>query len=52
MDIPIVSDLDEFENLNESTEWEIVVDGLFGFSFKPPVREPFDKLIPVKFKQI
>lgn len=28
-----------------STSWDVVIDALFGFSFKGPLREPFDALI-------
>lgn len=29
----------------------MIVDGIFGFSFKPPVREPYDKILD-GFKEI
>lgn len=34
-----------FEEL--ATKSDLIVDALFGFSFRPPVREPFDKAIEV-----
>jgi NAD(P)H-hydrate epimerase len=34
---------ENFESSLSSTD--LVVDALFGFSFKPPVRQPFDKVI-------
>jgi len=35
----------KFEDLAKDTD--LIVDALFGFSFKPPVREPFDEAIKV-----
>lgn len=34
--------LDALPSLDDFT---FVVDAMFGFSFKPPVREPFDEII-------
>lgn len=28
-----------------STQFNVVVDAFFGFSFKPPVREPFGQIL-------
>lgn len=28
-----------------STRFKVIVDAFFGFSFKPPIREPFDKIL-------
>uniref|UniRef100_A0A6V7INK9 NAD(P)H-hydrate epimerase n=1 Tax=Bracon brevicornis TaxID=1563983 RepID=A0A6V7INK9_9HYME len=37
-DIKIV---DKFEEIRDSKDYKVIVDALFGFSFKPPVRENF-----------
>lgn len=39
MDIPVIEDAPNVENLNDS--FTLIVDALFGFSFKPPVRPLF-----------
>lgn len=39
------ADLDEVKALLRGDSVKVVVDSLFGFSFKPPIREPFDQLI-------
>lgn len=41
--IPFVSSAEEFTSELRSTN--LIIDALFGFSFKPPVREPFDKVL-------
>ncbi|CAG2061825.1 unnamed protein product [Timema podura] len=43
MDIPFISKLPDMENLNK--EYSLIVDALFGFSFKPPVRPEFADVI-------
>lgn len=46
-DIPLVVD-QRIENANDSAilhEYAIVIDALLGFSFKPPVREPFARIV-------
>ncbi|CAJ0961398.1 unnamed protein product, partial [Mesorhabditis belari] len=40
MEIPIERQLSQ-----ELASFDIVVDALFGFSFKPPIREPFGEII-------
>lgn len=40
-----VDSLDEVKALLQGLSVRVVVDALFGFSFKPPVRAPFDDLI-------
>ncbi|RLV92115.1 hypothetical protein JA1_003399 [Spathaspora sp. JA1] len=38
--------LEEVENLlNSKDEVKLIIDSLFGFSFKPPIRDPFKDLI-------
>mmetsp|Transcript_15254 Transcript_15254/g.19352 ORF Transcript_15254/g.19352 Transcript_15254/m.19352 type:complete len:147 (-) Transcript_15254:1974-2414(-) len=46
MEIPVSSSVEDFKSQHMKDEWEIIVDALFGFSFKPPVRAPFDDLLP------
>nr|CAG4641937.1 EOG090X0AXR [Eurycercus lamellatus] len=42
-DIPFLKDCPELEEMN--TNYSLVVDALFGFSFKPPVRPDFTQII-------
>lgn len=30
-----------------SLQYDLIVDAIFGFSFKPPIREPFDKILGI-----
>ncbi|XP_051159963.1 NAD(P)H-hydrate epimerase [Leptopilina boulardi] len=39
--------LNSVENFKELNEYRIIVDALFGFSFKPPVREEFIRIIDI-----
>nr|CAD7393012.1 unnamed protein product [Timema cristinae] len=48
MDIPFISKLPDMENLNK--EYSLIVDALFGFSFKPPVRPEFADVIGALLK--
>lgn len=41
-EIPLLNDISEFRPLNE---YLVIVDAIFGFSFKPPVREAFVGII-------
>ena len=46
MNIPTTSgDLDSFKTA--LTASDVVLDAIFGFSFKPPVRAPFDRVLPL-----
>ena len=49
LSIPISDSLDNFVEEKGNENWELIVDAIFGFSFQPPIRAPFDKLIPVDF---
>lgn len=40
-----IETLEEVKKLTAEPSLKIIVDSLFGFSFKPPVREPFKELI-------
>ncbi|CED83726.1 n-terminal domain-like protein [Phaffia rhodozyma] len=43
--IPFVSSVDEFKHaLNTHS---VILDAIFGFSFKPPLREPFTEILPL-----
>jgi NAD(P)H-hydrate epimerase len=41
--IPFLTSVEEFTS--ELQQTDLVVDALFGFSFKPPVRPPFDEVL-------
>ncbi|XP_044011654.1 NAD(P)H-hydrate epimerase [Aphidius gifuensis] len=41
-DIPI---LDDIKNIKESCYYDVIIDALFGFSFKPPVRDTFVPIV-------
>lgn len=46
LEVPEITQLDEVKTLLEKRgSVKIIVDSLFGFSFKPPIRAPFDDLI-------
>lgn len=46
MDVPEIDSVEEAKRLIKGpTLLELIVDSLFGFSFKPPVRAPFDDLL-------
>jgi NAD(P)H-hydrate epimerase len=45
MQIPTTSDLDSLKTALASSD--VVLDAVFGFSFKPPVRAPFDEVLPL-----
>lgn len=45
MQIPTTSDLDSLRSALGSSD--VILDAIFGFSFKPPVRAPFDEVLPL-----
>ena len=45
MRIPIGSSLTSLETTLSSSD--VILDAIFGFSFKPPVRPPFDEVLPL-----
>ena len=45
MQIQTTSDLDSLKAALSSSD--VVLDAIFGFSFKPPVRAPFDEVLPL-----
>jgi len=48
MQIPTTSDLDSLKTALASSD--VILDAIFGFSFKPPVRAPFDEVLPLLTK--
>lgn len=46
-DIPILNDMTE---IKEAGKYRVIVDALFGFSFKPPVRETFIPIVDYMLK--
>lgn len=48
MDIPIIVPSDEVDELKATLKkTDVILDAIFGFSFKPPIRAPFDKVLPL-----
>jgi len=45
MRIPTTSDLGSLKSTLASSD--VIMDAIFGFSFKPPVRAPFDEVLPL-----
>lgn len=45
MDIRTISSIDELRDLLHGNRVDVVLDAIFGFSFKPPVRAPFDEAL-------
>ena len=45
MQIPTTSDLDSLKTALASSD--VILDAIFGFSFKPPIRAPFDEVLPL-----
>lgn len=45
MGVRQIDDLDLVKKLLESGTTKVIIDSLFGFSFRPPIRAPFDELI-------
>ena len=45
MQIQTTSDLDSLKTALASSD--VILDAIFGFSFKPPVRAPFDEVLPL-----
>ncbi|KAK6464773.1 YjeF N-terminal domain-containing protein [Scheffersomyces coipomensis] len=46
LEVPEISTVDEVKHLlSVSNNVKLIIDALFGFSFKPPIREPFLELI-------
>lgn len=48
MGIPYLNKLPE--DIKDIGNYNLIVDAIFGFSFKPPMREPFGKILSVLYK--
>jgi len=47
MNIHIIPPSDEVDGLRKALQHtDVILDAIFGFSFKPPIRTPFDTIIP------
>jgi len=48
MSIPLLPNEDPIASLSSSLKsTDVILDAIFGFSFKPPVRAPFDAVLPL-----
>jgi NAD(P)H-hydrate epimerase len=48
MKIPIIPPSNHVEELHKALQHsDVILDAIFGFSFKPPVRVPFDEILPI-----
>ena len=48
MKIPIIPPSNEADTLRDAlSSSDVILDAIFGFSFKPPVRSPFDSALPL-----
>lgn len=48
MDIPIIPPSNGVEDLRKALHnTDVIMDAIFGFSFKPPIRTPFDAVLPL-----
>ncbi|KAF9564365.1 YjeF N-terminal domain-like protein [Agrocybe pediades] len=46
MDIPVIPPSNDIEPLRQAIQQsDVVLDAIFGFSFKPPIRQPFDEVL-------
>ena len=45
VDTELKSNNISFGNFMEKNKYELVIDSIFGFSFKPPIRPPYDYII-------
>jgi NAD(P)H-hydrate epimerase len=48
MEIPIIPPSNDVEPLKKALNTsDVVLDAVFGFSFQPPIRAPFDAVLPL-----
>jgi NAD(P)H-hydrate epimerase len=48
MKIPIIPPSSDVEELRKALHHtDVILDAIFGFSFKPPIRTPFDAVLPL-----
>lgn len=45
LDIAEINDFEQIKPLLQSNTIKVILDSLFGFSFKPPIRSPFDEIL-------
>ena len=51
MSIPTLSTSDTISTLSKAlSSTDVILDAIFGFSFHPPVRAPFDAVLPLLAK--
>ena len=48
MNIPIIPPSNDTKELHKVLHLsDVILDAIFGFSFKPPIRSPFDEILPI-----
>jgi NAD(P)H-hydrate epimerase len=48
MKIPIIPPSNHIQELHKALHLtDVILDAIFGFSFKPPIRAPFDEILPI-----
>jgi len=48
MEIPIIPPSNDLSFLEKAVkDSDVILDAIFGFSFKPPIRPPFDAILPL-----
>jgi len=48
MEIPIIPPSSDIEPLRQALkDTDVILDAVFGFSFQPPIRSPFDAVLPI-----
>jgi len=48
MEIPIIPPSNDTESLRQAIkDSDVILDAVFGFSFQPPIRSPFDAVLPI-----
>ena len=48
MKIPIIPPSNDIQELHKALHLsDVILDAIFGFSFKPPIRAPFDEVLPI-----
>lgn len=48
MEIPVIPPASDTESLKQAIkDSDVILDAVFGFSFQPPIRSPFDGVLPL-----
>ena len=48
MEIPVIPPANDAESLKQAIkDSDVILDAVFGFSFQPPIRSPFDSVLPL-----